>query len=217
MYFIRMGGLAIVGSSPEMLVRVEGARVETHPIAGTRRRGKSPDEDLRLGEELKQNEKERAEHVMLVDLGRNDVGRVCEYGSVRVPQFMALERFSHVMHLTSIVEGRLAAGRDRLDALVSCFPAGTVSGAPKVRAMQIIRELEPAGRGLYAGAVGYLDFAGNLDFCIAIRTVIMSKGKAYVQAGAGIVIDSQPAAEYEETRDKAQALLRALDLANAGL
>src|SRR5436853_626335 len=162
-------------------------------------------------------EQVRAEHVMLVDLGRNDVGRVCEYGSVRVPQFMGLERFSHVMHLTSIVEGKLADDRDRLDALVSCFPAGTVSGAPKVRAMQIIRELEPSGRGLYAGAVGYLDFAGNLDFCIAIRTVIMSKGKAYVQAGAGIVMDSNPAAEYDETRDKAKALLRALDLAQAGL
>jgi anthranilate synthase component 1 len=154
---------------------------------------------------------------MLVDLGRNDVGRVCEYGSVRVPQFMGLERFSHVMHLTSIVEGKLAADCDRLDALVSCFPAGTVSGAPKVRAMQIIRELEPSGRGLYAGAVGYLDFAGNLDFCIAIRTVIMSKGSAYVQAGAGIVMDSNPTAEYEETRDKARALVRALELAQQGL
>jgi anthranilate synthase component 1 len=217
MYFIRMGGLSIVGSSPEMLVRVEGSRAETHPIAGTRPRGRTNEEDLRLAEELKRNEKERAEHVMLVDLGRNDLGRVCAYGSVRVPQFMGLERFSHVMHLTSIVEGRLAEDRDRLDALVSCFPAGTVSGAPKVRAMQIIRELEPAGRGLYAGAVGYLDFAGNLDFCIAIRTVIMSKGQAFVQAGAGIVIDSNPAAEYEETRDKARALLRALELAQAGL
>jgi len=217
MYFIRMGGVSVVGSSPEMLVRVEGSRVETHPIAGTRPRGRNQEEDLRLGEELKRNEKERAEHVMLVDLGRNDVGRVCEYGSVRVPQFMGLERFSHVMHLTSIVEGRLADDRDRLDALVSCFPAGTVSGAPKVRAMQIIKELEPSGRGLYAGAVGYLDFAGNLDFCIAIRTVIMSKGKAYVQAGAGIVMDSNPTAEYEETRDKAKALLRALELAQAGL
>jgi anthranilate synthase component 1 len=217
MYFIRMAGVAVVGSSPEMLVRVEGARVETHPIAGTRPRGRSNEEDMRLAEELKRNEKERAEHVMLVDLGRNDVGRVCDYGSVRVPQFMGLERFSHVMHLTSIVEGRLSSDRDRLDALVSCFPAGTVSGAPKVRAMQIIRELEPAGRGLYAGAVGYLDFAGNLDFCIAIRTVIMSKGRAYVQAGAGIVIDSNPTAEYEETRDKARALLRALELAQAGL
>ncbi len=217
MYFIRMGGVAVVGSSPEMLVRVEGTRVETHPIAGTRPRGKTPDEDIRLAEELKRNEKERAEHVMLVDLGRNDVGRVCQYGSVRVPQFMGLERFSHVMHLTSVVEGRLAEDRDRLDALVSCFPAGTVSGAPKVRAMQIIRELEPSGRGLYAGAVGYLDFAGNLDFCIAIRTVIMSEGKAFVQAGAGIVMDSNPAAEYEETRDKARALVRALELAQAGL
>jgi anthranilate synthase component I len=217
MYFIRMGGLSVVGSSPEMLVRVEGARVETHPIAGTRRRGRNADEDMRLAEELKRDEKERAEHVMLVDLGRNDVGRVCQYGSVRVPQFMGLERFSHVMHLTSIVEGKLAEDHDRLDALVSCFPAGTVSGAPKVRAMQIIKELEPAGRGLYAGAVGYIDFAGNLDFCIAIRTVIMSKGIAYVQAGAGIVIDSNPTAEYEETYDKAKALLRALELAQAGL
>ena len=213
MYFIRMGGVSVVGSSPEMLVRVEGSRVETHPIAGTGGAAATTEEDMRLGEELKRNEKERAEHVMLVDLGRNDVGRVCEYGSVRVPQFMGLERFSHVMHLTSIVEGKLADDRDRLDALVSCFPAGTVSGAPKVRAMQIIRELEPSGRGLYAGAVGYLDFAGNLDFCIAIRTVIMSGGKAYVQAGAGIVMDSNPTAEYEETRDKARALLRALEMA----
>ena len=217
MYFIRMGGVSVVGSSPEMLVRVEGSRVETHPIAGTRPRGRNDEEDMRLAEELKRNEKERAEHVMLVDLGRNDVGRVCEYGSVRVPQFMGLERFSHVMHLTSIVEGKLADDRDRLDALVSCFPAGTVSGAPKVRAMQIIKELEPSGRGLYAGAVGYLDFAGNLDFCIAIRTIIMSRGKAYVQAGAGIVMDSNPAAEYEETRDKARALVRALELAQEGL
>jgi anthranilate synthase component 1 len=217
MFFIRMGGVSVVGSSPEMLVRVEGSRVETHPIAGTRPRGRNDEEDMRLAEELKRNEKERAEHVMLVDLGRNDVGRVCDYGTVRVPQFMGLERFSHVMHLTSIVEGRLASDRDRLDALVSCFPAGTVSGAPKVRAMQIIRELEPAGRGLYAGAVGYLDFAGNLDFCIAIRTVIMSAGRAYVQAGAGIDIDSNPAAEYDETRDKARALLRALELAQQGL
>jgi anthranilate synthase component 1 len=217
MYFVRMGGISIVGSSPEMLVRVEGSRVETHPIAGTRPRGRTAEEDMRLSEELKRNEKERAEHVMLVDLGRNDVGRVCEYGSVRVPQFMGLERFSHVMHLTSIVEGKLADDRDRLDALVSCFPAGTVSGAPKVRAMQIIKELEPSGRGIYAGAVGYLDFAGNLDFCIAIRTVIMAKGKAYVQAGAGIVMDSNPAAEYEETRDKARALVRALELAQGGL
>ena len=217
MYFLRMADVSVVGSSPEMLVRVEGTRVETHPIAGTRRRGATDAEDARLGDELVQNEKERAEHVMLVDLGRNDVGRVCDYGSVRVPQFMALQRFSHVMHLSSVVEGRLSPDHDRLDALQSCFPAGTVSGAPKVRAMQIIRDLEPAGRGLYAGAVGYLDFSGNLDFCIAIRTMIMSRGVAYVQAGAGIVMDSDPTAEYEETRDKARAVLRALELAQQGL
>ena len=217
MYFIRMGGASIVGSSPEMLVRVEGRRAETHPIAGTRPRGRNEEEDLRLGEELKKNEKERAEHVMLVDLGRNDIGRVAEYGSVRVPQFMGLERYSHVMHLVSIVEGRLAEDRDRLDALISCFPAGTVSGAPKVRAMEIIAELESERRGIYAGAVGYVDFAGNLDFCITIRTVVMAGQKAYVQAGAGIVADSNPAAEFEETRDKARALVRALELAQGGL
>jgi len=217
MFFIRMGDLSIVGSSPEMLVRVEGRHVETHPIAGTRPRGPNDEEDLRLAEELKANEKERAEHVMLVDLGRNDIGRVSEFGTVRVPQFMALERYSHVMHLVSVVEGRLAEGRDRLDALVACFPAGTVSGAPKVRAMEIIAELEPSRRGLYAGAIGYLDFAGNLDFCIAIRTIVMARGRASVQVGAGIVFDSDPAAEFEETRDKARALMTALELAERGL
>jgi anthranilate synthase component 1 len=217
MYFIRMGGLAIVGSSPEMLVRVEGRRVETHPIAGTRPRGASEEEDLRLADELKRNEKERAEHVMLVDLGRNDLGRVCEYGSIRVPQYLALERYSHVMHLVSSVDGRLAEDRDRLDALVACFPAGTVSGAPKIRAMQILAELEPTRRDIYAGAVGYIDFAGNLDFCIAIRTITIRNGVARVQAGAGIVADSNPASEYEETKDKAKALLQALAMAEAGL
>ena len=217
MFFIRMGATSIVGASPEMLVRVEGRRVETHPIAGTRPRGGGPEEDLRLAEELKASEKERAEHVMLVDLGRNDIGRVAEYGSVRVPQYMALERYSHVMHLVSIVEGRLAEDRDRLDALAACFPAGTVSGAPKVRAMEIIASLEPSRRGIYAGAVGYLDFAGNLDFCIAIRTIVIEGQRARVQAGAGIVADSNPAAEYDETRDKARALLRALELAERGL
>jgi anthranilate synthase component 1 len=217
MYFIRMGGRSIVGSSPEMLVRVEGRRVETHPIAGTRPRGRSDEEDVRLAEELKRSEKERAEHVMLVDLGRNDVGRVSEYGSVRVPTFMALEKYSHVMHLVSTVEGRLSDDCDRLDALASCFPAGTVSGAPKVRAMEIISELENRRRGVYAGAVGYVDFAGNLDFCITIRTVVMENGRAYVQAGAGIVADSNPAAEYEETRDKAKAVIQALELAQQGL
>ena len=217
MYFLRVGGRSIVGSSPEMLVRVEGRRVQTHPIAGTRPRGRNEDEDVRLGEELRRNEKERAEHVMLVDLGRNDVGRVSSYGTVRVPTYMKLERYSHVMHLVSVVEGRLDEEHDRLDALVACFPAGTVSGAPKVRAMEIIAELENRRRGPYAGAVGYLDFAGNLDFCITIRTVVMENGHAYVQAGAGIVADSNPTAEYEETRDKARAVLRALELAQAGL
>src|SRR5262245_16594037 len=217
MYFIRVGSLAIVGSSPEMLVRVEGRRAETHPIAGTRPRGTNEDEDLRLAEELKRNEKERAEHVMLVDLGRNDLGRVCEYGSVRVPQYMELERYSHVMHLVSTVDGRLAEESDRLDALVACFPAGTVSGAPKIRAMQILSELEPTRRDIYAGAIGYIDFAGNLDFCIAIRTITIRNGVAHVQAGAGIVADSNPAAEFEETRDKARALLQALAMAEAGL
>jgi anthranilate synthase component 1 len=217
MYFIRAGGRSIVGSSPEMLVRVEGRRVETHPIAGTRPRGRTEEEDVRLAEELKRNEKERAEHVMLVDLGRNDVGRVSEYGTVRVPTFMALERYSHVMHLVSTVEGKLAEDQDRLDALAACFPAGTVSGAPKVRAMEIIAELENQRRGVYAGAVGYVDFAGNLDFCITIRTVVIENGRAYVQAGAGIVADSNPAAEYEETRDKAKAVLAALELAQQGL
>jgi anthranilate synthase component 1 len=217
MYFIRLGGLSIVGSSPEMLVRVEGRHAETHPIAGTRPRGANDEDDLRLAEELKRNEKERAEHVMLVDLGRNDLGRVCEYGSVRVPQYMALERYSHVMHLVSTVDGRLAEDQDHLDALVACFPAGTVSGAPKIRAMQIIAALEPTRRDVYAGAVGYIDFAGNLDFCIAIRTITIRDGRARVQAGAGIVADSNPAAEYEETRDKARALLQALAMAEAGL
>ena len=216
MFFVRCGPRSIVGSSPEMLVRVEGRHAVTHPIAGTRPRGRTPDEDQRLADELKRNEKERAEHVMLVDLGRNDIGRVSAYGTVRVPTYMSLERYSHVMHLVSVVEGQLAEGTDRLDALASCFPAGTVSGAPKVRAMQIINELEPGPRGIYAGAVGYLDFAGNLDFCIAIRTVVLEHGRAYVQAGAGIVADSNPTAEYDETRDKAQAMFRALELARPG-
>jgi anthranilate synthase component 1 len=217
MFFMRIGGDAIIGASPEMLVRVEGRHVETHPIAGTRRRGTTPDEDVRLAEELRRNDKERAEHVMLVDLGRNDIGRVSEIGSVRVPQYMALERFSHVMHLVSRVEGRLADDRDRLDALVAAFPAGTLTGAPKIRAMQIVGALEPTRRGLYGGAVGYVDFAGNLDFCIAIRTIAMRAGYAAMQAGAGIVADSVPAAEYEETRDKARALIQALEMAQGGL
>ena len=216
MYFVRMGEVAIVGSSPEMLVRVEGRRAETHPIAGTRPRGETEEADRRLGEELAANEKECAEHVMLVDLGRNDLGRVAEYGSVRVPQYMGLERYSHVMHLVSRVEGTLAEGHDRLDALAACFPAGTVSGAPKIRAMEIIADLEPTRRGIYAGAVGYLDFAGHLDCCITIRTIVMIDGRAYVQAGAGIVADSNPTAEYRETEAKASALIRALEIAQRG-
>jgi anthranilate synthase component 1 len=217
MFFLRLGQQAIIGASPEMLVRVEGTRVEAHPIAGTRRRGATPDEDQRLAEELRKDEKERAEHIMLVDLGRNDIGRVAEIGSVRVPQFMTLERYSHVMHLVSRVEGRLSDAHDRLDALAACFPAGTLTGAPKIRAMQIIAGLEPDRRGLYGGAVGYLDFAGNLDFCIAIRTIAMQARRACAQAGAGIVTDSHPAAEYEESCDKARALLQALEMAEAGL
>ncbi|MEO8481771.1 MAG: anthranilate synthase component I [Acidobacteriota bacterium] len=217
MYFIRIGRDAIVGASPEMLVRVEGTQLQTHPIAGTRRRGATPAEDEQLAEELLANEKERAEHVMLVDLGRNDIGRVASVGSVRVPQYMTVERYSHVMHLVSRVEGTLAPGADRLDALVATFPAGTLTGAPKIRAMQIVGALEPTRRGLYGGAVGYLDFAGNLDFCIAIRTIAMRDGHAEAQAGAGIVADSVPSAEFQETLDKSRALIQALEMANRGL
>ena len=217
MYFIRMAGLSIVGASPEMLVRAEGCAVETHPIAGTRPRGGTEDEDERLAEELIADQKERAEHVMLVDLGRNDLGRVCSFGSVDVPQFMELEKYSHVMHLVSRVVGMLDDDHDCVDALAACFPAGTVSGAPKIRAMEIIDELEPITRGVYAGTVGYLDFAGNLDCCITIRTIVIRDGRASVQAGAGIVADSDPTAEYEETRAKASALFAALELAERGL
>jgi anthranilate synthase component 1 len=216
MFFLRAGRTVVAGGSPEMLVRVEGDRVETHPIAGTRPRGRSDEEDRRLAGELAADGKECAEHLMLVDLGRNDIGRVSRYGSVRVAQLMGIERYSHVMHMVSIVEGRLAPGFDGLDALASCFPAGTVSGAPRIRAMQIIDEIEPSRRGIYAGAVGYVDFAGNLDFCIAIRTVVMEGGRASVQAGAGIVADSDPSAEYDESCAKARALVQALEAASSG-
>ena len=216
MYFIKMGSRALVGSSPEMLVRVEDDRAETHPIAGTRPRGDTPGEDAANAAELQQDEKECAEHVMLVDLGRNDLGRVCGFGTVHVPTYMVVERYSHVMHIVSRVEGRLADGRDPLDALAACFPAGTVSGAPKIRAMEIIAELEAEARGTYAGAIGYLSFSGHLDCCITIRTILMENGKAYVQAGAGVVADSVPSREYQETRDKASAMLRALELAQGG-
>jgi anthranilate synthase component I len=216
MYFLRFGesgdhpALEIAGSSPEPLVRVTGDRVVTRPIAGTRPRGATEEEDEALEQDLLADEKERAEHVMLVDLARNDVGRVARYGSVRVGELMVVEHYSHVMHIVSDVEGRLAEGKQAFDALTACFPAGTVSGAPKVRAMQIIDELENTRRGPYAGVVGYFDFSGNLDTCITIRTIVATGGKAYVQAGAGVVADSVPADEAEETKRKAEALLRAV-------
>jgi anthranilate synthase component 1 len=213
MYFLRMGDSHVLGSSPEMLVRVTGHKLDYRPIAGTRWRGSNEAEDQRLEQELQQDEKERAEHVMLVDLGRNDLGRVSEYGSVRVRDLMYVERYSHVMHLVSAIEGTLRPELDALDAFSACFPAGTLSGAPKVRAMEIIEELEPVRRGVYGGAVMYADFAGNLDSCIAIRTMLMQGKHAYVQAGAGIVADSNPQREFQECMSKAQALVRATNLA----
>jgi len=209
--------LHVLGSSPEMLVRVSGRKLEYRPIAGTHPRGRDEAEDLRLEQQMLHDEKERAEHVMLVDLGRNDLGRVSEYGSVKVRDLMYVERYSHVMHLVSALEGRLREDLDALDAFAACFPAGTLSGAPKVRAMQIIEELEPVRRGVYGGSVLYADFAGNLDSCIAIRTILMKGKRAYLQAGAGIVADSDPAREFEETRNKAQALMRAVEMARGGL
>jgi anthranilate synthase component 1 len=204
----------IIGSSPEILVRVEEGEVTLRPIAGTRPRGLTSDEDTALGVELTADPKERAEHLMLVDLGRNDVGRVAEFGSVRLTAFMTIERYSHVMHLVSEVRGRLRAGLDAIAALAACFPAGTVSGAPKVRAMEIIDELEPTRRGPYAGAVGYVGWgARTLDTAIAIRTCVMKGGRAWIQAGAGIVADSDPASEWRETEAKARAVLLALALA----
>ena len=213
MFFLDFDGVQIAGSSPELLVRLEGDLVETRPLAGTRPRGRDEAEDRRLEADLLADEKERAEHIMLVDLGRNDLGRVCRYGTVEVSELMATERFSHVMHIVSDVRGRLQPGRDAIDVLRACFPAGTVTGAPKVRAMEIIDELEPVARGPYAGAVGYVGFSGNMDTCITIRTIVMAGGRAYLQAGAGIVADSVPEREYVETVNKAKALVRALELA----
>ena len=215
MYFLRLGDagsapLEIAGSSPEPLVQVQGDHVVTRPIAGTRGRGATEAEDLALERDLLADEKERAEHVMLVDLARNDVGRVAAYGSVTVDELMVVERYSHVMHIVSSVSGRLAPGSTAFDALTACFPAGTVSGAPKIRAMEIIDSLERTRRGPYAGVVGYFDFSGNIDTCITIRTIVATGGRAYVQAGAGVVADSDPASEAEETRRKAEALLRAV-------
>ncbi len=217
MYFLHLGDFDVVGSSPEMLVKVQGRTAHYRPIAGTRPRGRTEEEDRRLEQQLRHSVKERAEHIMLVDLGRNDLGRVCEYGSVKVEELMFVERYSHVMHLVSSLRGRLRRGVDCFDALAACFPAGTVTGAPKVRAMEIIEELEPTRRGVYSGCVCYLDFSGNLDSCIAIRTLLVRDGVAYVQAGGGIVADSRPEREYQETVNKARALLAALELAEGGL
>jgi anthranilate synthase component 1 len=216
LYFLRMGDRHILGSSPEMLVRVTGRKLEYRPIAGTHPRGRDEADDRRLEELMRTDEKERAEHVMLVDLGRNDLGRVSEYGSVKVKDLMYVERYSHVMHLVSALEGTLRRELGALDAFTACFPAGTLSGAPKVRAMQIIEELEPTRRGIYGGSILYADFAGNLDSCIGIRTLLMQGKKAYLQAGAGIVADSDPAKEFDESMNKAQALLRAVEMARNG-
>lgn len=217
MYFFRLGEESVIGASPEMLVRCRGQRLDYRPIAGTRRRGATEAEDWLLGEEMRTDEKETAEHMMLVDLGRNDLGRVSDYGSVEIEELMTIERYSHVQHLVTSLRARLRDDLDRFDALASCFPAGTVTGAPKVRAMQIIRDLERGARGVYAGAILYMDYAQNLDSCIAIRTIVMREGRAYVQAGAGIVADSVPEREYEETINKARALLRAIEMAEKGL
>jgi anthranilate synthase component 1 len=213
LYFLRSGNTSVLGSSPEMLVRVTGRKLEYRPIAGTHPRGRDEAEDARLEHAMRNDEKERAEHVMLVDLGRNDLGRVSEYGSVRVKDLMYVERYSHVMHLVSALEGTLRSGLNAMDAFAACFPAGTLSGAPKVRAMQIIEELEPTRRGIYGGSVLYADFAGNLDSCIGIRTLLMQGKKAYLQAGAGIVADSDPATEFQESLNKAQAVMKAVELA----
>ncbi len=217
MYYIDTGDTEIVGSSPEILVRVEDKKIVLRPIAGTRRRGETEAEDKALEEELKKDPKEMAEHIMLVDLGRNDVGRVAEKGSVEVTELMGVERYSHVMHMVSNVEGKLEKNLDAFDVLRACFPAGTVTGAPKVRAMEIIDELEPIKRGPYAGSVGYFSYSGNMDTCITIRTLIIKDGKVYVQAGAGIVADSVPEREYTETVNKAMGMMKAVEMAERGL
>jgi anthranilate synthase component 1 len=217
MFYYDMGGFHVVGASPEILVRLEGDTVTVRPIAGTRARGATRDQDLALEQELLADPKERAEHVMLMDLGRNDIGRVARVGTVRVTENMVVERYSHVMHIVSNVEAKLKPGLDAVAVLEATFPAGTVSGAPKVRAMEIIDELEPTRRGIYAGAVGYLGFNGDMDLAIAIRTAVIKDGRLYVQAGAGIVADSVPASEWKETQSKARAVLRAAEMAQAGL
>lgn len=217
MFFLRCDDTVVVGASPEVMVRKEGSKVELRPIAGTRPRGATPEEDARLAEELLADPKERAEHVMLVDLGRNDLGRVCTTGSVEVSELMVIERYSHVMHIVSNVRGELTEGRDAFDLVRATFPAGTLSGAPKIRAMEIIDELEPLRRGVYGGAVGYVSYSGNMDLAIAIRTLVVKDGKVHLQAGAGIVADSDPTAEWQETVNKAMAVRRAIEIAEKGL
>ena len=217
MFFLRTPATTLVGASPEVMCRVFDGLVTVRPLAGTRRRGQTDAEDRALAEELLADPKERAEHVMLVDLGRNDVGRVAQFGSVRLSDVMTVERYSHVMHISSNVDGKLRPELDAIDALKACLPAGTVSGAPKVRAMQILDEIEPTRRGPYAGAVGYFDYGGNMDTCIALRTMVMMPGKIYIQAGAGIVADSDPTSEYQETLNKSKAMLRAVELTEARL
>jgi anthranilate synthase component 1 len=217
MFYLKAGALTLVGSSPEIMTRVEGDKVTIRPLAGTRRRGRTEEEDVALAAELLADPKERAEHIMLADLGRNDVGRVARYGTVQLTDIMAVERYSHVMHICSNVSGNLQDGKNAFDALRACLPAGTLSGAPKIRAMEIIDELEPHRRGPYGGAAGYIDFQGNMDTCIALRTMVLKGQTAYLQAGAGIVADSVPAAEYEETMNKAMGLLRALEIAETQL
>lgn len=217
MFYMRLDGLTLIGSSPEILVRVEDGEIDLRPIAGTRPRGKTSIEDIGLEEGLLNDPKERAEHIMLVDLGRNDIGRVAETGSVSVNELMVVEKYSHVMHIVSNVHGRLKRGKDAFDVLRACFPAGTLTGAPKVRAMEIIEEIEPCKRGAYGGSVGYFSFSGNMDMCITIRTLVIMDGKIYMQAGAGIVADSDPEKEYEETMNKAKAMLKAVEMAREGL
>ena len=216
LFFLKTGTMCLIGSSPEVMVRLDQGTAELKPIAGTRRRGKSEQEDRRLADELLEDPKERAEHVMLVDLGRNDLGRIARIGSVQVTQLMAVERYSHVMHLVSDIQAQIAEEKDAFDVLKATFPAGTLTGAPKVRAMEIIAELEPSRRGPYGGAVGYFGYGGSMDFCITIRTMLIKDGKVFLQAGAGIVADSDPEAEYKETLNKAEGLVQAVRLAESG-
>ena len=217
LFYLPWNGFSLVGSSPEILVRVEDGEMTVRPLAGTRKRGRDEAEDLALEQELLADPKERAEHIMLIDLGRNDVGRVAKFGSVELSEIMHIERYSHVMHISSNVTGELAEGMNAFDALRSGLPAGTVSGAPKIRAMEVIDEMEPQKRGPYGGAVGYIDFSGNMDMCIALRTLVLHAGKAYIQAGCGVVYDSIPAAEYEETVNKARGMIKALQMAEEQL